>query len=168
MADAPKVKTVPKGFRTATPSLIIDGAAKAIEFYKKVFNAKEIVRMDLPDGRVGHAEIKIGNSIIMLGDEWPDMSVRSPKSIGGSGSAIFLYVRNCDRIFKRAVKAGATVIMEPADQFWGDRMAKITDPFGHVWGIATHKEDMTPEEANRRGAEWMASQAAKAGSASGG
>ena len=160
MADAPKVKTVPKGFRTATPALIIDGCAKAIEFYKKAFNAKELMRMPTPDGKVAHAEIKIGNSHIMLSDEWPDMGARSPKSIGGSGSSLMLYVRNCDRVYKRAVKAGATSNMEPADMFWGDRFAKITDPFGHVWGISTHKEDLTPEQIAERGAKWMAEMAA--------
>ena len=160
MADAPKVKAVPKGFRTATPALIIDGCGKALEFYKKAFNAKEIMRMPTPDGKVGHAEIKIGNSIIMMSDEWPDMGARSPKSIGGSGSSLYLYVRNCDRVFKRAVKAGATSTMEPADMFWGDRMAKVTDPFGHVWGISTHKEDLTPEQVAERGAKWMAEMAA--------
>ncbi len=160
MADAPKVKAVPKGYRTATPALIIDGAAKAIEFYKKAFNAKELMRMPTPDGRVGHAEIKIGNSHIMVSDEWPEAGARSPKSIGGSGSSLYLYVRNCDRVFKRAVKAGATSNMEPADMFWGDRMSKITDPFGHVWNIATHKEDLTPEQIAERGAKWMAEMAA--------
>ncbi len=160
MADAPKVKAVPKGYRTATPALIIDGAAKAIEFYKKAFNAKELMRMPTPDGKVAHAEIKIGNSHIMLSDEWPDMGARSPKSIGGSGSSLMLYVRNCDRVYKRAVKAGATSNMEPADMFWGDRFSKITDPFGHVWSIATHKEDLTPEQMAERSAKWMAEMAA--------
>ena len=163
MADAPKVKAVPKGFRTATPQLVIDGCANAIEFYKKAFNAKELMRMPTPDGRVGHAEIKIGNSIIMMSDEWPEAGARSPKSIGGSGSSIYLYVRNCDRVFKRALKAGATGQMEPTDMFWGDRMAKVTDPFGHVWGIATHKEDLTPEQLAERAQKWMAEMAAQSG-----
>ncbi len=162
MADAPKVKAVPKGFRTANPSLTIAGCAKAIEFYKKAFNAKELMRMPTPDGKVAHAEIKIGNSIIMMADEWPNMT-RSPKSIGGSGSSITLYVRNCDRVFKRAVKAGATSTMEPTDMFWGDRWSHITDPFGHLWAIATHKEDVGPEELAERSRKWMAEMAAQAG-----
>ena len=163
MADAPKVKTVPKGFRTATPAITIDGCAKAIEYYKKAFNAKEIMRMPMPDGKVAHAELKIGNSIIMMSDEFPQMGARSPKSIGGSGSRVMLYVRNCDRVFKRAVKAGATGNMEPTDMFWGDRWSQITDPFGHVWAIATHKEDLTPEQKAERSAKWMAEMSAQAG-----
>jgi len=163
MADAPKVKAVPKGFRTVTPALTIAGCGKAIEFYKKAFNAKELMRMPMPDGRVAHAEIKIGNSIIMMSDEWPDMGALSPKSIGGTGSSIMLYVRNCDRVFKRAVKAGATANMEPVDMFWGDRFSKVTDPFGHAWSIATHKEDLTPEQLTERSQKWMAEMAAQSG-----
>jgi len=159
MADAPKVKAVPKGFRTVTPALTIAGCAKAIEYYKKAFNAKEIMRMEMPGGGVAHAEIKIGNSIIMMSDEFPQMNALSPKTIGGSGSRLVLYVRNCDRVFKRAVKAGATANMEPTDMFWGDRWSQVTDPFGHVWAITTHKEDLTPEQLTERSQKWMAEMA---------
>ena len=159
MPDAPKVKTVPKGYRTATAYLTIKDVKAALAFYKKAFNAKELVAMPGPDGSIMHAEIKIGNSIIMMGEEWPSYGVLSPKTIGGSGSSIYLYVRNCDRVYKRAVRAGATSMMEPADQFYGDRSGKVVDPFGHVWGIATHKEDLTPEQVGERGRKWMASQA---------
>jgi len=159
MADKVKVKAVPKGYRTATPYLTIKDVKAALEFYKKAFNAKEILAMPAPDGKIMHAEIKIGNSMVMMGEGWSDYGVLSPKSIGGSGSSIYLYVRNCDRVYKRAVKAGATSVMEPADQFYGDRSAKVIDPFGHVWGINTHKEDVTPEELAERGKKWMAAQA---------
>ena len=159
MADAPKVKAVPKGFRTANIALTISGCAKAIEFYKKAFNAKELMRMAMPDGGVAHAELKIGNTILMVNDEFPPMAV-SPKTIGGSGSRAVLYVRNCDRVFKRAVKAGASSNMEPADMFWGDRWSQVTDPFGHIWAIATHKEDVGPEELVERSKKWMAEMAA--------
>ncbi|MGH9778186.1 MAG: VOC family protein [Candidatus Acidiferrales bacterium] len=158
MADAPKVKAVPKGFRTVTPALTIAGCGKAIEYYKKAFNAKEIMRMEMPGGGVAHAELKIGNTILMMSDEFPPMAL-SPKTIGGSGSRIVLYVRNCDRVFKRAVKAGATSNMEPVDMFWGDRWSQVTDPFGHVWAIATHKEDVGPEELTQRAQKWMAEMA---------
>lgn len=162
MADAPKVKAVPKGFRTANIALTLAGCAKAIEYYKKAFNAKEIMRMDMPDGGIAHAELKIGNTILMLSDEWPPMAL-SPKTIGGSGSRVILYVRNCDRVYKKAVKAGATSNMEPVDMFWGDRWSQVTDPFGHVWSIATHKEDVGPEELVERSKKWMAEMAAQAG-----
>ena len=160
MPDAPKVKAVPKGYRTATPYLTIKDVKAALEFYKKAFNAKELFAMPGPDGqKIMHAEIKIGNSIVMMGQEWPDYGALSPKTLGGSGSSIYLYVRNCDRVYKRAVKAGATSVMEPTDQFYGDRSAKVVDPFGHVWGIATHKEDLTPEQLAERAQKWMAAQA---------
>lgn len=155
MAD--KVKAVPKGYRTATPYLIIKDVATALEFYKKAFNAKELVRMPSPDGqKIVHAEIKIGNCIVMMGEETPERGALSPKTIGGSGTSLYLYVRNCDRVFKRAVKAGATAQMEPTDQFYGDRSAHVVDPFGHLWGIATHKEDLTPEQLAQRAAEFYA------------
>lgn len=159
MADAPKVKAVPKGFRTANPALTIAGCAKAIEFYKKAFNAKELMRMEMPGGGIAHAELKIGNSIIMMSDEFPPMNALSPKTIGGSGSRLVLYVRNCDRVFKRAVKAGATSNLEPTDMFWGDRWSQVTDPFGHVWAISTHKEDLTMDQLTERSQKWMAEMA---------
>lgn len=149
MAD--KVKTTPKGYRSITPYLIIQGAGRALEYYKKVFNAKEVLRMASPDGqKVMHAEIKIGNSMVMLADEHPEMGARSPQSFGGSPVHLLLYVRNVDRVFKRAVKAGGKVVEEPSDKFYGDRMGRITDPFGHEWTLGTHKEDVSPEEMDRR------------------
>ncbi|MDA2913939.1 VOC family protein [Acidobacteriia bacterium AH_259_A11_L15] len=158
MAD--KVKAVPKGFRTVNAYLTIAGAAQALEFYKKAFNAKEILRMMYPDGqKLAHAEIKIGNTMVMLSDEAPEMGVRSPKSIGGTGVRLVLYVRNCDRVYKRALKAGATSVMEPVDMFWGDRWSEVTDPSGHRWQIATHKEDLTPEQLEQRSKEFFAKMA---------
>lgn len=152
-----KVKAVPKGFRTVNASLAIAGAARALEFYKKAFNAKELMRMMYPDGqRVAHAEIKIGNTIVMLSDEAPEYGVRGPQALGGTPVRLVLYVRNCDRVYKRALKAGATSLMEPADMFWGDRWSEVADPFGHRWPIATHMEDVTPEELERRGQEFFA------------
>ncbi|MBI2955683.1 MAG: VOC family protein [Acidobacteria bacterium] len=155
MAD--KVKAVPKGFRTVNAYLAVDGGARALEFYKKAFNAKELMRMMWPDGqKVAHAEVKIGNTIVMISDESPERGVRSPNSLGGTGLRLVLYVRNCDRVFKRALKAGATSLMEPADMFWGDRWSEVQDPFGHRWNIATHKEDVGPEELDRRAQEFFA------------
>jgi PhnB protein len=147
-----KPKPIPDGYHTATPYLIVNGAAQAIEFYKKAFGATEIMRMAQPGGKVGHAEIKIGDSIIMLADESPDVGARSPQSIGGSPVSIMLYVEDVDRIFSQAVAAGAKVKRPVADQFYGDRTGGIEDPFGHLWYIATHKEDVSPEEMRKRAA----------------
>jgi PhnB protein len=147
-----KPKPVPDGYHTATPYLIVNGAAQAIEFYKKAFGATELLRMPQPGGKIGHAEIKIGDSIIMLADEFPDVSARSPRSIGGSPVSIMLYVEDVDRIFSQAVAAGAKVKRPVADQFYGDRTGGIEDPFGHLWYIATHKEDVSPEEMRKRAA----------------
>ena len=147
-----KVRPVPEGYHTATPYLIIKGAAKAIEFYKKAFGATELMRMADPNGRIGHAEIKIGNSPIMLADEVPEMGYRSPQSLGGSPVSILLYVEDVDALFSQAVAAGAKVLRPPEDQFYGDRSGGVTDPFGHVWYIATHKEDVSPEEMRKRAA----------------
>jgi PhnB protein len=149
------VKPIPDGYHTATPYLIIDGAARAIDFYKKAFGATELFRMDGPDGRVGHAEIKIGNSPIMLGDECPEMGYRSPKALGGPGISLMLYVEDVDARFDQAVAAGASVVRPVKDQFYGDRAGTVADPFGHVWTIATHKEDLTMEEIRRRAAAFM-------------
>ena len=149
MAD--KVKSTPKGYRSITPYLIIQGAGRAIEYYKKVFNAKEVVRMASPDGqKVMHAELKIGNSMVMLADEAPEMGARSPQAVGGTPVHLLLYVRNVDRTFKRAVKAGGRVVEEPNDKFYGDRSGRITDPFGHEWTLSTHKEDLSGDEMDRR------------------
>ena len=155
MAD--KVKAVPKGFRTVNAYLTVDSGTRALEFYRKAFNAKELARMMYPDGqRLAHAEMKIGNTIVMISDEAPERGVRSPKSFGGTGLRLVLYVRNCDRVYKRALKAGATSLMEPADMFWGDRWSEVQDPFGHRWEIATHKEDVSGEEMGRRSQEFFA------------
>jgi PhnB protein len=147
-----KPKPVPDGYHTATPYLIVNGAAQAIEFYKKAFGATEMMRMAQPGGKIGHAEIKIGDSPIMLADESPDVGARSPQSIGGSPVSIMLYVEDVDRIFSQAVAAGAKVKRPVADQFYGDRTGGIEDPFGHLWYIATHKEDVSPEEMRKRAA----------------
>jgi PhnB protein len=146
------VKPIPEGYHTATPYLIIKGAAKALEFYEKAFGAKETMRMSQADGRIGHAEIKIGDSPIMLSDEFPEMGARSPQSLGGSPVSILLYVADVDAIFAQAVAAGATVQRPVADQFYGDRTGGVTDPFGHVWYIATHKEDVSPDDLKKRAA----------------
>lgn len=148
------VKPIPNGYTTVTPYLKIKGASQAIEFYKKAFGAEELFRMPMPDGKVGHAELKIGNSFIMLGDEAPQWGVFGPGE-KGAGVGIHLYVENCDALMERAVAAGAKVSMPLADMFWGDRFGKVVDPFGHEWSIATHKEDVSPEECARRGREAM-------------
>ena len=144
------VKPIPDGYHTVTPYLIIKGAAAAIEFYKKVFGAKELFRMPGPGGKVGHAELQIGDSRIMLADEHPEMGAKSPASFGGSPVGLMLYVEDVDARFNRAVAAGATVKKPLADQFYGDRSGTVSDPFGHQWTIATHKEDLSPEEIDRR------------------
>jgi PhnB protein len=144
------VRPVPEGYSTATPYLIITGAASAIEFYKKAFGATELMRVAQPDGKIGHAEIKIGSSIVMLAEESPEMGYRSPQSLGGSGTGIMLYVENVDTVFKRAVEAGATTHQAVKDQFYGDRSGSLIDPFGHMWTVATHVEDVAPEEMQRR------------------
>jgi PhnB protein len=155
--EAHMAKPIPDGYRTATPYLTIKGAAQAIEFYKRAFGAQEGGRMTGPDGKsVMHAEIKIGDSMLMLSDEFPQMGSRSPETLGGTTGAIFLYVPDVDSAFKRAVDAGARAIMPPTDMFWGDRFGKLVDPFGHEWAMATHKEDLTPEEIRKRGAAAMA------------
>jgi PhnB protein len=148
MAD--KVKPIPDGYHTVTPYLIVDDAAAALEFYKNAFGATELFRMGAPGGKVGHAEIKIGDSPIMLADEFPEMGARSPKSIGGTPVSILLYVENVDEMAPRAVAAGAKVLREVKDQFYGDRSGTFEDPFGHTWTIATHTEDVTAEEMHRR------------------
>ena len=141
---------IPEGYHTATPYLIVKDAARAIEFYKKAFGAIELMRMTQQDGRIGHAEIKIGDSPIMLADEFPEMGARSPEALGGSPVSVLLYVQDVDAVFNQAVAAGAKVTRPVKDQFYGDRSGGVTDPFGHQWHIATHKEDVTPEEMKRR------------------
>ena len=142
-------KPIPDGYHSVTPYLICDGAADAIEYYKKAFGATELFRMD-HEGRVGHAELKIGDSPIMLADEYPQMGYRSPKALGGTPVSIMIYVPDVDTVYQQAIDAGATVVKPLQDQFYGDRSGTVTDPFGHVWTVATHKEDVSMEEMNRR------------------
>ena len=144
------VKAIPDGYYSLTPYLVCKGAAKAIEFYTRVFGAQEMVRMPGPQGSIAHAEVKIGNSMLMLSDENRERGQLSPESIGGSACSIMFYTEDVDQVFKRAVAAGAKAEMPPADMFWGDRMGNIVDPFGHKWAIATHKEDVSPEEMGKR------------------
>jgi len=150
------VKAIPEGYHTATPYLICDGAAQAIEFYKKVFGAAEIMRMPMPGGKLGHAEIRIGDSVIMLADENPQHGVFSPQHYGGTPVSVLLYVEKVDAIFNQAVSAGAKAVRPPEDMFYGDRTSTITDPFGHSWYIHTHVKDVTPEEM-RQAMQQMAS-----------
>ena len=157
---AKTVKSVPDGYHTATPYLRVRGAAKAIEFYKKAFGAEETVRMPGPDGKtVMHAEMKIGDSVIMLGEESKEMNAPSPQSLGGSGSGVHLYVRDVDAFVARAVAAGAKLAMPLADMFWGDRYGKLTDQFGHEWSVATHNEDPTPQQIDERAKAFFAQHA---------
>lgn len=144
------VKAVPEGYYSLTPYLVCKGAAKAIEFYAKAFGAQEMMRMPGPGGMIMHAEVKIGNSMLMLSDENPDQGALSPDTIGGSAASIMYYADDVDAVFNRAVAAGAKALMPPTDMFWGDRMAQVADPFGHKWALATHKEDVSPEEMQKR------------------
>ena len=147
-----RVKHVPEGYHTATPYLIVKGAADAIEFYKRAFGATEVLRLAEPGGRVGHAEIKIGDSHIMLADEFPEINQRSPQTLGGSPVSIMLYDEDVDARVEQAIKAGAKLFRPIKDQFYGDRVGGVEDPFGYQWFIATHVEDVTPEEMRRRAA----------------
>jgi len=147
-----KTEYIPDGYHTATPYLIVTGAVRALEFYKQAFGAAEVLRMDGPDGKVMHAEIKIGDSHIMLADEFPDMDARSPQTIGGTPVSLMLYLEDADAVTARAVSAGAKLLRPVQDQFYGDRCGTIADPFGHKWTIATHKEDLSPEEVRKRAA----------------
>jgi PhnB protein len=144
------VKPIPDGYHTATPYLTVNDAAAAIEFYKRAFGASELLRMEVPGGKVGHAEIKIGDSPIMLADEHPDMGCRGPQALGGTPVSILLYVEDVDAVASQAIEAGATLLRPVKDQFYGDRSGTFADPFGHVWTVATHKEDLSLEEINRR------------------
>jgi len=144
------VKPIPEGYHSITPYLIVRGGSDAIEFYKRAFGATELFRFPAPDGKVGHAEIKIGDSPIMLADEYPQMGYNSPQSIGGSPVSLMIYVDDVDIVFSRAIEAGATVKEAVQDKFYGDRIGSVVDPFGHVWHIATHKEDVSIEEMQQR------------------
>ena len=149
------VKPIPDGYPRVTPYLHVDGASKAIDFYRTVFGAKERMRMAGPDGRIGHAELEIGNSMIMVADEHPDMGVRGPKSVGGTPVTVLVYVEDVDRAFERALKAGAKELRPVQNQFYGDRSGQFEDPFGHHWNVATHVEDVPPDEMAKRAAKMM-------------
>jgi PhnB protein len=150
MAD--KVNPIPQEYRGATPYLSVKDAARAIEFYKNAFGAREVMRMPQPDGKIGHAEVRIGEAPIMLADEFPEMNFRSPQSIGGTPVNILVYVNDVDKLVDQAVAAGAKLLRPVADQFYGDRLGVLEDPFGHSWSFATHIEDVSPEEMNKRAA----------------
>ena len=147
-----KTKYIPDGYHTATPYLIVNGGARAIEFYKQAFGATEVMRMPAPGGKLGHAEIKIGDSKIMLADEFPEMDARGPQTIGGTPVSLMLYFEDCDAVTARAVASGAKVLRPVEDHFYGDRSGTILDPFGHKWTIATHKADLSAEELQKRAA----------------
>ena len=152
------VKPVPEGFHTVTPHLVIRGAADAIEFYKKALGAQELSRMTGPGGVIGHAELKIGDSVIFLADEFPGPGcAKSPQTVGACTSTLNLYVPDVDATFKQAISAGAKETMPVTDMFWGDRYGTLTDPFGHTWGVATHKEDLSKEELEQRAEAFWAS-----------
>ena len=157
-----KVNPIPTGYHTVTPSLVVRGGKQAIEFYKRAFGAKELGAMYMPDGqKLMHAEIQIGDSRVMLGEESLDMGSKAPPTLGGSPVSLNIYTEDCDAVFNTAVSAGATATMQPTDMFWGDRYCKVTDPFGHGWGILTHKEEVSEAEMGRRAQEWMSSMAKK-------
>lgn len=145
-----QAKPIPQGYHTVTPYLTLNDAARALEFYKRAFGAREMMRMEGPGGKIGHAEIKIGDSMIMLADEMPGTSSRSPQSLGGCTGGVFLYVEDADGLFNQAVSAGAQVEAPLSDMFWGDRYGRLRDPFGHSWSVATHKEDVAPVEMSKR------------------
>jgi PhnB protein len=150
------VKPIPEGYHSVTPYLAVDDASAAIEFYKQAFGATERMRMPAPNGKIGHAEVEIGDSLIMLSDPFPQSTTRPPKELGGTTSGVFLYVEDVDAAFQQVVAAGGTAAMEPADMFWGDRFGSVLEPFGHHWSLATHKEDLTEEEIAERGQAAMA------------
>lgn len=149
------VQARPEGYHSVTPYLLVDNAAQAIEFYAHAFGAKELFRLPMGD-KVGHAEIMVGDSHVMLSDEWPEMNLRGPKARGGATASLMLYVDDVDAMFARALKAGGTVEKAPENQFWGDRMGTLVDPYGHRWMLATHVEDVPPEEMERRMAAFSA------------
>jgi len=144
------VKPIPDGHRTVAPYLAIKNAAGALEFYKKAFGAIETYKLTIPDGRVGHAEIRLGDSLIMLSDEFPEFGGKAPETLGGSPVSVHLYVEDVDAFFKRALAAGARELKPIANQFYGDRSGQLEDPYGHLWWVATHKEDVAPEEMQKR------------------
>ena len=150
------VKPIPEGYHSVSPALSIDGAAEAIEFYKRAVRANERYRMAGPDGSIAHAELEIGDSVVMLSDPFPQSNVKPPRALGGTSVGIFLYVEDVDAVFQQALDAGATVTMPLEDTFWGDRFGSVTDPFGHHWSLATHVDDVPPEEMGERAKAAMA------------
>jgi PhnB protein len=153
-------KSIPEGYHTVTPALTVKNGAEAIEFYKRALGAKELMRIPGPDGKhLMHGEIEVGNSRVMLADESPEMGCRAPASLGSVSSSLYVYVEDVDKSFRRAVEAGAKALMPPTDMFWGDRFGQVEDPSGHRWGLATHKEDPSPEEMARRQKEFFAQMA---------
>ena len=151
-------QAIPKGYHTVTPSLVVAGAARAIDFYKKALGAEEIMRFPGPDGKIMHAEIRVGDSVIMLMDEMPEQGGKGPKSFGGTPVGFFVYGDNVDAAWKRAVDAGAKEIMPLIDQFWGDRSGCLEDPFGHKWWLAQHIQDLTPEELQKSAESFFSKQ----------
>ena len=147
-----KVKAIPDGYHAVTPYLAVKGAAEAIDFYKRAFGASEVMRFPQPDGRVGHAELQIGDSRVMLADEFPEMDFLSPQARGGSAVHLHVYVEDVDGVFKQALSAGAREVRPVQDQFYGDRLGTVADPYGHVWHVSTHKEDLSMEELQKRAA----------------
>jgi PhnB protein len=155
--EAPmSVKAIPEGYHSVTPYIIVDDAAAAIRFYEQAFGATEVLRLPMGD-KIGHAEIKIGNSYLMLSDEWPDHGKLGPKARGGATSSVMVYLEDVDAAYQRAIAAGATAERPVEDQFYGDRSGSVVDPFGHSWMLSTHVEDVAPEEMERRMAEWSRS-----------
>ena len=150
-----EVKPIPEGYPQVTPYLCVDGAAAAIDFYSQVFGASERARMPAPDGKIGHAEVQIGDSVVMLSDEFPEMGMRGPRAVGGTPVTLSVYVEDVDAVFDRAVQAGANPLRPVENQFYGDRSGQFEDPFGHRWNVASHVEDVPPEEMMRRAAEMM-------------
>jgi PhnB protein len=150
-----KIHYIPKGYNSVTPYLVVKGAAKAIEYYKNVFGATEVMRMAGPDGHIGHAELQIGDSRIMLADENPSMGNRSAESIGGSPVSLYVYLPDCDKVVAKATAEGAKLLKPVQDQFYEDRSGFIEDPFGHLWGVATHKEDVSAKEMEERARKAM-------------
>lgn len=148
-------KSIPDGFHTVTPSIVLSNSKEAIEFYKKAFGAREIYQMPTPDGKIMHAMIQIGDSFIMMADEFPEMGTRSPKTVGGTSTTIHLYVEDADNVYNQAVQAGAKPTMPMMDAFWGDRFGTIQDPFGHSWAISTHQKDVSPEEMRKAAEEFI-------------
>lgn len=153
------VKPIPEGYHTLTPSLAVDNAAEAIEFYKRAFGARERARMEGPEGTIAHAELEIGDSVLMLSDPFPQAGASAPTKVGATTVGLFLYVEDVDAVVKQAVDAGAKVTMPVDDMFWGDRFGSVSDPYGHSWSLATHVEDVPPDELEERGRAAMAAMA---------